>query len=333
MTLEAQKKNLCLALALCSVFIMTWCLFQNQRVIDMLQTGREANSTPVERTRGSELQSTGVKQRRLDGGWYNFTVVSALIDIGRGNWTRFTRSYDDYLKFFHQILGLKVNLVLFVDRKAKAVAEEKRKGMEDRTRIIETTLQDIPYYKLRHRIAEIMNSTEYKKDNELVKMQLCEAFSPEYDIINWAKLYFVDRTVNENPFKNDFFIWLDGGYGHGKSIYPANHVWKPRGLFDHADKVTFIELKPGVGKYVTVKDKLHKISIAVMIGGFFAGGAVAMQDLYRLQRLQVSEWMEQGITDDDQTIYLTLYYKHPSLFRLVRGGWNDVFKLFNVGGS
>lgn len=38
-----------------------------------------------------------------------------------------------------------------------------------------------------------MNSTEYQQDNELVKLNLCEAFSPEYDIINWAKLYFVDR--------------------------------------------------------------------------------------------------------------------------------------------
>ncbi|XP_059151123.1 protein HtrL-like [Physella acuta] len=252
-----------------------------------------------------------------------------MINIGRGKWKNLNRTYEHYLRCFKQVLGLKVNLVLYVDAKAKAFAEEQRRGMESRTHIIKTTLRDTPYYKLYPRMAEIMNSTEYKKDNELFKLNLPEALYPDYVIITWTKLYFIDRTIKENPFKNNFFIWLDGGYGHCAPIFPASHIWRPRGLFEHADKVTFIELGKGIEEFRNVKDKIHKMSIAVINGGFIAGGTSALQKLYSLQNEQVEEWMDHGIVDDEQTVYLTLCYKYLSMFHLVRGTWHDAFKLFN----
>ena len=136
-----------------------------------------------------------------------------------------------------------------------------------------------------------------------------------------------------NHFRNSYFMWMDGGYGHGKDVHPHDGVWRPKGLFEHADKVTFMERDPGVKAYELDKHRIHKMSINILAGLFFGGGVDAFKELYRLQREEVARWMSEGIVDDDQTMYMLLYYKKPSLFNLVSGDWYDVFTLFNQNES
>ena len=128
-------------------------------------------------------------------------------------------------------------------------------------------------------------------------------------------------------------MWIDGGYGHGHDVHPSDGVWIPKGLFEYSSQVTFMERDPGVAHYEKVKHKIHKLSINILAGLFFAGGGNAFKELYAMQKEEVSRWMTEGIIDDDQTMYMTLYYRKPSLFHLVPGDWYDVFKLFNNPGA
>ncbi|XP_059168872.1 protein HtrL-like [Physella acuta] len=265
-------------------------------------------------------------------GLYNFTVVTAMLDIGRGTWTSQVRPYNIYLLYMQRLLRMDVNIVVYVDVKARPFIEWMRRGREGRTRVVLVRLEELPYYRYRDRMSEIMRSPEYQRDNELYQKKLCESYVPEYDILQLSKLYFVERTVRENPFKNTYFMWMDGGYGHGKNVYPSDELWIPKNLFEYPDKITFIEREPGVKQFEARKNILHKISINILQGLFFAGGGEAFLELYRLQQEQVVEWMEQGVVDDDQTMYMLIYYKKPSLFRLVAGDWYDVFTLFNQRG-
>ncbi|CAL1535272.1 unnamed protein product [Lymnaea stagnalis] len=205
-----------------------------------------------------------------------------------------------------------------------------RRGREGRTHVVVTDLTTLPYYKYRDRMSEIMNSAEYKQDNELVDKHLCESYVPEYDILQLSKLYFMNRVIAENPFHTSYFIWLDGGYGHGLDIYPPDGVWIPKGLFEHSNQVTFLERDPGVELFRSDLHRLHKMSINIVPGGFFAGGIDALGALYEMQKQQLDEWMKSGVVDDDQTMYMQLYYKKPSLFHLVPADWHDAFKLFNA---
>ena len=172
-----------------------------------------------------------------------------------------------------------------------------------------------------------MDSEEYRRDNELVQKGLCEATIPEYDILQWSKLYFLNDIIQSNPFQNDYFVWIDGGYGRGEEIHPKDGVWKPYKLFEHTDQVTFLE-REDVEKYRTRSDRLHKMSINIIPGGFFGGGARALERLYALQQQLVIDWLDSGMVDDDQTMYMQLYFKHPDLFNLVRADWYDAFRLF-----
>ncbi|XP_012940111.1 protein HtrL [Aplysia californica] len=266
-------------------------------------------------------------------GEYNFTVVTAMLDIGRGSWSNQRRSYNEYLLFMQRVLRLDVSMVVFVDPPGKPFIDWMRRGRENRTKIIITHIKELPYYKYRDRIAEIMDSEEYKRDNELLERRLCESYIPDYDILQLSKLHFVDRSIQENPFNTTYFMWMDGGYGHGHDIHPPDGVWTPKGLFEHSDRITLIEREPGVMQYYSVKDRIHKMSVNALVGGFHAGGSKAFQEWHRLQQQQLVEWMANGVIDDDQTMNMMTYYRKPELFRLVKGDWFDAFKLFNGHGS
>lgn len=81
---------------------------------------------------------------------YNFTLVTAMLDIGRGNWTSHQRrSYNTYLLYMQRVLRLDVNMVIFIDAKGRPFVDWMRRGREKRTRVVEITLEELPYYRYR----------------------------------------------------------------------------------------------------------------------------------------------------------------------------------------
>ncbi|KAK7475521.1 hypothetical protein BaRGS_00033210 [Batillaria attramentaria] len=264
---------------------------------------------------------------------YNFTVVTALLDIGRGEWRgkqggKYRRTYDDYLHYMQQLLRLDVNLLLFVDHKARPAVDRGRRGKENHTYVVEVRLEDLPYYQHRSRVDYIMKSVEFRVGNLLYLDGAPEATVAEYDILVWSKLYFMHEAMQLNHFSNSYFVWLDAGYGHGNDVYPPDCVWSlPRRLLDNPDKVTIIERLPIEG-FRNTTAQLHKKQVAVLCGGFFAGGKRALERLYAIQNDIISEWLERGIADDEQSVFTVAYFREPELFHLVCGDWYDVFKLF-----
>ena len=251
-----------------------------------------------------------------------------MFDIGRGEWQNQTRKYTTYLRNMKPVLALDINIVVFVDAKARPFVEWMRRGRESRTQVVELRLQDLPYFSYRERILEIMKSDKYRKDNELVKHHLCESQIPEYNIIQWSKMYFLNEAIEANPYHTDFFLWIDGGYGHGNNVLPKDGVWRPKNVFEYPNRVTFIERSP-VEHYRNQQNRLHKLSINILAGLFFGGGKDAVQRMYRMQQELLAQWMKDGVQDDDQTVYMLLYFKQPDLFHLVRADWYDVFRKFN----
>lgn len=43
-------------------------------------------------------------------------IVTALLDIGRGNWDRFTRHFDQYLTYFKRVLKLQNNIIIYCEQ-------------------------------------------------------------------------------------------------------------------------------------------------------------------------------------------------------------------------
>lgn len=56
-----------------------------------------------------------------------FTLVTALLDIGRGDWWEYRRPMESYYFYLENVLRLKVNLVIFVDHKSVRHIYSRRK--------------------------------------------------------------------------------------------------------------------------------------------------------------------------------------------------------------
>ena len=223
------------------------------------------------------------------------------------------------------LLKLDVNIVVYIEKKGKPFVEWMRRGRENRTVILPTSLQELPYYKHRRKMKQIMESREYKKDNELLTDgDHCEATIPEYDIVQLSKIHFVNDAILRNPFNTSYYFWIDCGYGHGeRDVYPPSGVWKP--AIKRLDKVMLLQLK-SLDEWEHVAD-LHKKNINILAGGVIGGGVDVLRRYHQLHVKLMDEWMQKGIVDDDQTANIQLYFRNRTMFHLIKSGWFDLFKL------
>ena len=63
-----------------------------------------------------------------------------------------------------------------------------------------------------------------------------EHLSPEYGLINHAKVGFLLQAVKANPFGSDFFFWVDVGAGHGVRSFRS--PWCPCSAMGTREAIT-----------------------------------------------------------------------------------------------
>lgn len=164
------------------------------------------------------------------------TIVTALLDIGRGDWDRYRRPLEQYHIFMENLLSLQNNMVIFTDTSSYSFIHKYRKNIGEihRTKIHLITLDDLPLS--RHlAVASKIIEDEHRDDKmwrsiwDPAMKDHPEARSAEYDVLVNSKTYFLYNATLEDPFTTDFFVWIDAGYGHGnQSVFPYSNKWRPQ---------------------------------------------------------------------------------------------------------
>ncbi|KAK7497773.1 hypothetical protein BaRGS_00010907 [Batillaria attramentaria] len=258
-------------------------------------------------------------------GYYDFTVVTGLFDIGRGHRLFRSRTYKTYLAWLIQILTLDVNLIVFIEPQGMDFVRRIRRGREGRTLVVETNLSDLPYFKDMDRIQIVMNSQQFQSDNVNWQKGKIEATDPLYIMVTNCKAGLMGRAIQLNHFYSHYWIWLDAGLTHGNlSMFPPDGVWHPRHLLQDPDHVTFTAFQP-MEQLVNVTD-LHKRDTAPLAGGVFAGGTKTMLRYVQLHDQAWEEMLRSHAVDDDQTTFTLAYLKHPGNFNPIIGGWFDLIR-------
>uniref|UniRef100_A0A183HPC2 Glyco_transf_7N domain-containing protein n=1 Tax=Onchocerca flexuosa TaxID=387005 RepID=A0A183HPC2_9BILA len=132
-----------------------------------------------------------------------FTLVTALLDIGRGDWWEYRRPLESYYGYLENVLQLKVNLVIFVDQKSVRHVYNRRKfyQLEHITKVIPITLAELPlhrYMNLAMRIiADEQSGKSWDQQWDQSMKTHPEAKSAKYDILVNSKSYFLyNASVN-----------------------------------------------------------------------------------------------------------------------------------------
>ena len=81
----------------------------------------------------------------------NPVIVTALYDIGRDKWEKFTQSYGGYIHWMERTLSLDSNLVIYTQQKFKDEIESYRRKYDinlEKTIIVIQELEELEGYKL-----------------------------------------------------------------------------------------------------------------------------------------------------------------------------------------
>jgi protein YibB len=257
----------------------------------------------------------------------NTTLVTALYDIGRKDYIAYPRTIETYLRYMDNILSLKSNIVIYCDIDLKERIFETRqlydKNLQN-TVLVVTPFNELDCYKhFYSRVKTVMLTEKFKKENQ----GSIESIYPEYNIINFNKISFVNNTINDNPFKTDYFLWIDAGFFHEnfpkqyrETLYP-----NPNRLNVLEDnKVHFLSLCPE--QYIPLESMYSsRVSIA---GSMFAGKAEPLKFLKQEIYTTINNFLEQNAINDDQTIYAFVYSKNKDLFSFSYGNWFQNFYEF-----
>lgn len=252
-------------------------------------------------------------------------LVTAFFDIGRGNWGHAARGTDKYLNYFKHWAQINNKLVIYADQNTgeKALEIRQQFGLLDKTRLI--VIDDVR--NCDSELYEAIKSTMKNKYSWYFhhRLQVPESWNYNFNYVVTLKPYFVSDAIKRGLVSGNI-AWIDFGFDHGGENYPNsndfNLTWDND--FDYAI-------------YVATYRKLDNRPIVNVVNtgsSYFRGGIIIapsalwgnLWDLWRESAMQMSAC---GLADDDQTVMLMAYRKHPELFHLCHWSeWGEMFWQF-----
>lgn len=144
----------------------------------------------------------------------SLTVVSAFYDIYHSY--DIIETYFEYANFWSQ---LNHNVIIFTQSKFIERIIKLRCHYINKTHIICQDMTETYFYATRDMLIHNMERFEILNLNP-------EKDTPDYILLNNNKFYWLKRAIDLNPFKSDYFMWLDFGISHVADIDLSFYDWK-----------------------------------------------------------------------------------------------------------
>jgi len=275
---------------------------------------------------------------------HDITLITAFFDIGRGKWSKFTRSTECYINSFIEYFNYDYKMIVFIDDRYIDEVIEKISKMNS-TNIANKTLIPINYawldkniysWKQMESVKRVMSSDYYKNIcNSRIKNGYPENIYAEYNLINISKIDFICYAINNSlitgNIDTNFICWTD--FGYFSSILNNNIDNFPSTSLDikyfNTKKINFC-LRNKLNE--NDKDYIHTLLNATetFTGTFWGANSKNMKIFQTLVHNEVNEMIKNNIFDDDQHIYLRCFLKNPSSFDLYLSDnkWPDGLNYF-----
>jgi hypothetical protein len=259
-------------------------------------------------------------------------IVTAIFDIGRDKWDNFTMSYHTYLWWMRNLLYLDTNLIIYTEEKFKNDILNYRKEVDpnlEKTILIIQPLEAIEGYKTFYEpLNTLMTSEGFKKD---IQFDVPEMTKPLYNVVMFAKLFYILDSARKNLFDADLYAWADAGVI--RNDQPEKNVkWPDIQKINELDnnKVTFFCHHP----YVRVGEDQYKFH-ALSQMRYIQGGAVfvpkkCIEDICELFKTTALDCISKGFVGSDEKIFDFTYLTNPDNYNLIQCGWREYIDLFTT---
>ena len=129
----------------------------------------------------------------------NVTFVTAYLKTYEYDYHE-TKSFEKRLDFFMKIVELNINICLFISPEYKDAIDLISNKHKNLIVIEILSIEDLEITKIGRKNSHLLNLPDrrnYIKD------------SPNYMFLINSKIEFIKKTINVNPFNNDYFCWFD----------------------------------------------------------------------------------------------------------------------------
>lgn len=243
------------------------------------------------------------------------TLVTSLYDIGRSKLDG--RTWDEYLDWFSKTLQLKSPMTVFVDQSLIDFVRHHRNGLP--TRIIEEPVEEIPYYYLKDKMDNVIESKEYQ--SKISDPNRIECKSSLYNIIQYSKFGWLDLASRENYFNSEYFLWIDAGLSRFfydidlNNPYPGESACQS--LLDIKDNIliqVFLSYYPDLVNAKELSKDYLQDNRSYIMGGMFGAGKKSIKRLRSIIDDILEDMLSHNLINNEQIALGYLYKKCPDLF-------------------
>ena len=242
------------------------------------------------------------------------TFISALFDIDRVD----GRKWNQYLKWFDVTLKLKVPMLLFITEDLQEFIDERRGDLPTKT--IHIKEDDIPYFHLKEPIQNILDSDDFK--NNISDPDRIECKQAMYSIIQYSKFPWLNHAVKLNPFKSDFYFWLDAGGSRFFNNFDLTEQYPGESAIETLDSMGesfLIQLNSEYYKDLYYADVLDKNYLydnrSFVLGSMFGGHKNTIPKVLDLiDKTLMDDMIAEGNVNNEQIALGYLVKKYPDLF-------------------
>jgi len=252
----------------------------------------------------------------------NITLVTGLWDLNRESldgWAQ--RNFSDYKARFFEMLEVDAQMCIWIPKSLEQEVLDIRKDKP--TRIYFKENEDFktwnPFF---DKIQEIRKNEEWLSRAGWLR-ESPQAALEFYNPMMFTKMFMLNDSSIYNPFKSDYFFWIDGGltntvhqgtFTHDKVLDNLDNYCKIQKKFVHItypytanDEIHGFE-RNAMAKYCGVNYVDY-----VARGGFFGGRKELVSQINSLYYGVMESTLREGNMGADECLFTILCHRHPAL--------------------
>lgn len=258
-------------------------------------------------------------------------ITTAFKNIGRGDWEAFSRGSDTYFKGFLELVDrCPFPIFVYLEEDGRRVLKEKRpEGLRDGVTVLPMELvTDAPVYTHTERDWEVMQSPEFEKAISGLRASHPERSRKMYNTVTNSKAAFVKFTKGVAK-GYDYYVWQDFGTVNLES----GGVGIPTRIDEEklSDKIMMQAFPTNWPSL-----RFTPLELTSRPGAGIAGGSISIPShLVEWLAEKVEETLDlyhaQYLTNDDQSIFLTIHYANPGKFdfSIISNNWCRFWAVLN----
>jgi len=223
-----------------------------------------------------------------------------------GYWDVSNKHGNNYInEWFSKTLKINCPYVFFTDKANMEIIKKHREGLP--TYFVHMTLDE--FY-----------TTKYKK---LFRTHPIHCPSKELNMIWNEKIFLIEKAFNINPFKSEYFCWVDAGICTYREKYP------PTTPFPNLYKLNKLPKDKFIYSGITLYDesRVKKDNYYVYVTGTFMLHKNIIKDYAEIYKSYLEKLIDRNNIWTDQIVNTHIYKDNKHLFYKLGNGWAAIIKL------